>query len=53
MQRIYLRMQKKDTSKQNFFSSAPIHGKYSKTLKGFYFLKVLEKKEELKMELQL
>ena len=48
MQRIYLRMWKKDISKQNFFLSAPIYGKYSERLKGFCLLKVLEKKREVK-----
>lgn len=41
-------MWKKDISKQNFFLSAPIYGKYSEILKGFCLLKVLEKKREVK-----
>lgn len=41
-------MWKKDISKQNFFLSAPIYGKYSERLKGFCLLNVLEKKREVK-----
>lgn len=48
MQRMYLRMWKKDISKQNFFLSAPIYGKYSEILKGFCLLKGLEEEREVK-----
>lgn len=46
MQRKCLRMQKKDISKQNFFSSALINGLCSKTSTGSCFLKVLREKRE-------